>query len=240
MIQLRHIYKAFGTQQVLEDISLDIQTGSRFCILGGSGSGKSVLVKLILGLEEIDQGEIFIQNQTSHDFSRETWQQVLANFGVVFQGSALFDSLDVLRNVGLKLFEEKKESPRQIKDKVVEALNSVNLAADILTKYPAQLSGGMKKRVAIARAILHKPTYLVYDEPTTGLDPESAAIIDGLIEDLAQEPERTSIIITHDMHTVKRIATEVAMIHDKKIFFQGSKEAFLASEQAEIQAFLTR
>jgi len=209
-------------------------------LLGGSGSGKSVLVKLILGLEEIDQGEIFIEAQPVSQFSRAAWQNTLANFGVVFQGAALFDSLNVLRNVGIKYFEERKESSGIIRNKVIKALASVNLEADILDKYPSQLSGGMKKRVAIARAILHQPKYLVYDEPTTGLDPESASVIDELIENLAQAPERTSIIITHDMHTVKNIATEVALIHEKKIFFHGSKEDFFASEEREIRAFLQR
>lgn len=208
--------------------------------MGGSGSGKSVLIKLILGLEEIDQGEIYIEDQAVSKLSREGWQSTLANFGVVFQGAALFDSLNVLKNVGIRLFEERKESPDQIKEKVIQALLAVNLGADILHKYPEQLSGGMKKRVAIARAILHQPKYLVYDEPTTGLDPESAATIDELIENLAKETDRTSIIITHDMHTVKRVANEVALIHDRRISFQGSKEEFLHSEQAEVQAFLQR
>lgn len=225
---------------MLEDVSLDIPTGSRFCLLGGSGSGKSVLIKLILGLTEIDQGEIYIEDQPISKLSREGWQATLSHFGVVFQGAALFDSLNVLKNVGIRLFEERKESPDQIKEKVIQALEAVNLSSDILIKYPEQLSGGMKKRVAIARAILHQPRYLVYDEPTTGLDPESASAIDELIENLAKAPERTSLIITHDMHTVKRVAREVALIHDRRISFYGSQEDFLKSNQEEVQAFLNR
>lgn len=240
LIQLKNIYKAFGNQSILEDISLDIQEGSRFCLLGGSGSGKSVTIKLILGLEEPDEGQLFIDGKLSWGFKPEDWQECLSNFGVVFQGAALFDSLNVLRNVGIKLFEERQHSKSQIEDLVVEALEAVNLSGDILQKYPAQLSGGMKKRVAIARAILHKPKYLVYDEPTTGLDPVSAAVIDDLIQKLSEESERTSIIITHDMHTVEKIASDVAMIYDRKILFDGSREEFFNSEIGEIKAFLKR
>lgn len=240
MIQLRNIYKAFGAQSILEDVSLDIEAGSRFCLLGGSGSGKSVLVKLILGLEEIDKGEIFIDGKSTHSFTADDWQSCLSNFGVVFQGAALFDSLNVLRNVGIKMFEERSKKADEIEALVVQALQAVNLSGDILQKYPAQLSGGMRKRVGIARAILHKPKYLVYDEPTTGLDPVSAAVIDELIEKLSEESKQTSIIITHDMHTVRKIASEVAMIYNRKILFEGKKEDFFLSEKEEIRAFLKR
>ncbi|MEO1215132.1 MAG: ATP-binding cassette domain-containing protein [Bacteroidota bacterium] len=240
MIQLKNISKAFSNQSILENISLEIRDGSRFCLLGGSGSGKSVTIKLILGLEELDGGELLIDGKSTLDFKPEDWQECLSNFGVVFQGAALFDSLNVLRNVGIKLFEERQYGLPQIEALVVEALEAVNLGGDILQKYPSQLSGGMKKRVAIARAILHKPKYLVYDEPTTGLDPISAAVIDDLIQKLSEESDRTSIIITHDMHTVENIASDVAMIYDRKILFDGSRAEFFNSEIGEIKAFLKR
>lgn len=240
MISLRHIYKSFNEKTVLENLSLEIPDESRLCIVGGSGVGKSVLTKLILGLVPIDQGDILIDGRSILSLGPTDWVEVLDQFGVVFQGAALFDSLTVRENVGLKLYEAKQVSPTQIKERVVEVLNRVRLEANILERYPAELSGGMRKRVGIARAIINEPRYLFYDEPTTGLDPVSAGAIDQLIEDLSEEPGRTSLIITHDLETVRRVATGVAMVYDKQIGFQGTAEEFFDSDLPEVKAFLQR
>ncbi|MCL4149925.1 UNVERIFIED_CONTAM: hypothetical protein GTU68_021272 [Idotea baltica] len=240
MIEYQHISKKFGEQEVLKDISFQVPDGSRLCIVGGSGSGKSVTVKLLLGLETTDEGEIIIDQQAVRGFSQTEWRNLLQEFGVVFQGAALFDSLNVLENVGLKLFEERSASPSEIKQQVIEALDQVNLSPDILTKYPAELSGGMRKRVGISRAIIDRPRYLIYDEPTTGLDPLSSQIIDDLMTELSKEPGRTSIIITHDMYTVRKLATQVIMLHNQEIIFDGTSADFFSSDLPEISTFLSR
>ena len=240
MIRIENVSKAFGNQSILEGISLEIPEDSHLCLVGGSGSGKSVLMKLILGLELPDFGEIIIDGQATSNFSRKDWRKTLNRFGVVFQGAALFDSLTILENVGIKLFENRDGSPEEIESRVISALEKVNLSSAILNKYPAQLSGGMRKRVGISRAIIHDPTYIIYDEPTTGLDPISSGVIDELIKDLASTSGKTSIVITHDMATVRTIATQVAMIHQRGLLFNGAPDEFLHSENEIIRAFLSR
>jgi phospholipid/cholesterol/gamma-HCH transport system ATP-binding protein len=241
MIELHDVYKAFGPLQVLRGITLRIPDGENLFIVGGSGTGKSVLTKLILGLEQLDQGDIEIDGQAIRGFSQHDWQRVLQQFGVVFQGAALFDSLNVLENVGIRLYESHHVSAADIRRQVIEALGQVNLSADILSKYPAELSGGMRKRVGIARAIIEEPRYLVYDEPTTGLDPASSEVIDSLIESLARtRPGRTSLVITHDMRSVRRLATRVVMIVEAEIHFDGPVADFFQSEDEVISRFLAR
>ena len=240
MIRIENVSKSFGEQEILRQISLEIPEDSHLCLIGGSGSGKSVLMKLILGLEKPDGGEIYIDGEAISGFTIKDWGKVLNRFGVVFQGAALFDSLTILENVGLKLFEEREGTAEEIGSRVISALESVNLTSEILNKYPSQLSGGMRKRVGISRAIIHNPAYLIYDEPTTGLDPISSGVIDELIGELAKTQGKTSIVITHDMATVRNIATQVAMIHQKEILFDGSPDEFLSSELGPIKAFLAR
>lgn len=241
MIQLHNVHKAFGRLEVLRGVDLQVPDGEKLFIVGGSGTGKSVLTKLILGLEQPDQGQIEIDGRDIRRFTRQAWQEVLQQFGVVFQGAALFDSLDVLENVGIRLYESRDVKTDEIRQRVVEALRQVNLSADILDKYPAELSGGMRKRVGIARAIIEEPRYLFYDEPTTGLDPASSEVIDTLIESLAQRrPGRTSLVITHDMRSVRRLATRVVMIYQAEIRFDGPADAFFRSQDEVIAAFLAR
>jgi phospholipid/cholesterol/gamma-HCH transport system ATP-binding protein len=240
VIELNHISKAFDGQSVLEDINLQIPDNSRLCLIGRSGSGKSVLVRLILGLTEMDQGQIRIDGQETRQFNGQEWQRVLDGFGVVFQHSALFDSLNIRENIGIKLYERGELPKPMIEIRILEALEQVLLEPNVLDRYPAEVSGGMRKRIAIARAIIHRPRYLIFDEPTTGLDPIGADRIDNLIGTLADHPGRTTIIITHDMDSLKRLASQVAMIHEKHLFFSGTPEAFFASDKPEIQAFLQR
>ncbi len=240
MIQLKHIYKSWGQNEVLSDYDLSIPDNTKCCIVGMSGSGKSVTMKLILGLETADKGEVWIDGENVATFDEAKWRKVLANFGVVFQSAALFSSLNICENVGIRLYEEKKMSRQAVTDKVVFALEKVGLKPDILKLYPDSLSGGMRKRVGIARAIIHEPRYLIYDEPTTGLDPINSDLIDELIVELAQTQYRTSIIITHDFQTVHKTADIVAMLHRKRNYFSGKKEAFFQSNDPEIAYFLRR
>lgn len=240
MIEIQNVSKQFGSQKVLHQLNFRIPSGARMCIVGKSGSGKSVLIKLILGLEEIDSGHILVDDQNVSDMNSRQLQSMLSRFGVVFQGAALFDSMSILENVGLQLFEEGKLSTDEIQTRVVNALKKVKLSSDILHKYPDQLSGGMRKRVGISRAIIVEPQYLIYDEPTTGLDPVSSDTIDSLILNLALDSARTSIIITHDMKTVKEIASHVVMLHETRIIFEGTRDEFLASSIPEVQEFLKR
>lgn len=240
MIQLKNIYKSWGQNQVLIDYNLTIPDNTKCCIVGMSGSGKSVTMKLILGLEAPDSGEVWIDGENVATFDEGKWRKVLQKFGVVFQNAALFSSLNVKENVGIRLFEEKKINKKEITEKVVYALEKVGLSPDILNSYPDSLSGGMRKRVGIARAIIHEPQYLIYDEPTTGLDPINSDLIDELILELAQNKDRTSIIITHDFQTVRKTADTISMLHQKKNYYAGSKYDFFHTNDPEIAFFLHR
>lgn len=240
MIELDHVSKRFGSQVILEEVSLTVPEGANLCLVGRSGAGKSVLTKLVLGLLSPDAGDIRIRGRSVLSFQKSDWQDLLQHFGVVFQGAALFDSLTVLENVGLRLFEARTHSRQAIQDLVVQALEKVHLSADILHQYPAQLSGGMRKRVGVSRAIVHDPQYLIYDEPTTGLDPISSDAIDELILELAQHPKRTSIIVTHDMQTVKNIASHVAMLDRASLLYNGPAKGFFEEHHPRIRAFLAR
>lgn len=241
MIELRSVWKGFGSQQILEDISMEVQDGEKLCIIGQSGSGKSVTMKIMTGLLKADKGAVWIDGKNVTYYRDQDWNPILVNFGVVFQGAALFDSLTVLENVGIRLFEERSHREKDIREMAAVALASVGLEPDVvLDKYPSELSGGMQKRVGIARAIVHKPRVVFYDEPTTGLDPVNSSLIDELMDSLSQEAGRTSVIITHDMYTVKTIATKVAFIHNKRLHFHGTPEEMFASEDAEIRRFLER
>lgn len=225
---------------VLNGVDLSISKGINVCIIGGSGSGKSVLLKLIFGLLPPDQGTVLIDGRNVWDFSTEDWHQFYDEVGVVFQSAALFDSLTVRENVGIRMMEAQRFSNEEIESRVLEALNQVGLADTVMDKLPSQLSGGMKKRVGIARAIIHQPQYLVYDEPTTGLDPINSEIIDSLIEELGKDKNRTSLIVTHDLQTVRKVADFVAMLYEGKIFFYGPSSDFFSSSLAPIRQFLAR
>lgn len=240
MIEFRQVSKSFDGKAVLQDVTFSIESGIRACIIGRSGSGKSVLTRLMLGLDLPDAGSIRIDGEDSRRFLPKTWQAVLDRFGVVFQNSALFDSLSVRENVGLKLDEQRAFPPAVIQQKVVAALEQVGLSERILPQYPEQLSGGMRKRVAIARAILHEPDYLIYDEPTSGLDPINSLRIEQLIETLGEAPNRTSIIVTHDLQTVQKLADLVLFLDQRQLYFLGSRQDFFSSADPTIQEFVQR
>jgi len=223
MIQITDLHKKFRDNQVLRGISLSIDKGETVVVIGRSGCGKSVLLKHIIGILKPDAGHILIDGEEITRFEAEEMYEIRKKFGMLFQGSALFDSLTVEENVGLGLREHTNLSKPEIQEIVQEKLSWVGLS-DIGNLKPAQLSGGMKKRVGLARAIAMEPECILYDEPTTGLDPIMADIINHLIIDMRNKLKVTSIAVTHDMVAAYKIADRIAMLHEGKIIFAGTPE----------------
>jgi len=220
-IRLRGLSKAFGPKQVLDGVDLDIRAGHGMVILGGSGSGKSVTIKCILGLIEPDAGSIEIDGQNILKLPRREREALNDRIGMLFQNGALFDSLPVWENVCFKLLAQKRITRARARDKAAEVLAQVGLAASVGDLSPSELSGGMQKRVALARAIAAEPEIIFFDEPTTGLDPIMGAVIDGLIVDVVHRLGATAVSITHDMASARRIGDDAAMIHKGRIIWTG-------------------
>ena len=240
MIEFLNLHKSFGSKKVLDGINLKIEDGETIVIIGRSGSGKSVLIKHVVGLLYPDDGYVNVENQRVDELNEKDLYNLRRKFGFLFQGSALFDSMTVEENVSLPLVESSNGySKSQIKDTVTEKLGLVELP-DIQNLKPAELSGGMKKRVALARALVTNPKYILYDEPTTGLDPIMSDSIDNLIKDLGTKLNVTSIVVTHDMYSVKNVADKVAMIHNGKIYFVGKPQELLNSDDRVIIDFIKR
>ena len=221
-IRLRGVTKRFGAKLVLDGVDLDIRAGHGMVVLGGSGSGKSVMIKCIIGLIAPDAGRIEIDGRDVLAMDRREREAVNDRIGMLFQNGALFDSLPVWENVCFKLLAQKRIARGAARDKAAEVLAQVGLAASVGDLYPAELSGGMQKRVALARAIAAEPDIIFFDEPTTGLDPIMGAVIDGLIVDVVQRLGATAVSITHDMASARRIGDDAAMIHKGKIIWTGS------------------
>lgn len=237
MIQIKNISKHFNDVLVLDDVSLDVHEGETLAIIGRSGSGKSVLMKHIIGLLRPEHGAVIVDEIDVNDVSYRELRQVRRKFGVLFQGGALFDSMTAFENVAFPLRTFTGESEKAIRDQVRACLDMVNLS-DIGDKTPAELSGGMQKRVALARAIALQPKYIIYDEPTSGLDPETSNRIDELINTLTEHLSVTSIVITHDMHSVLSIANRVAFIHGGKIHWSGTIEDLHESDDDVLLEFV--
>jgi phospholipid/cholesterol/gamma-HCH transport system ATP-binding protein len=219
MIELRGVTKAFGQKEVLRSIDLSVATGQSMVIIGGSGTGKSVLLKCILGLVQPDAGTILLDGE---DVARAERDAFLAKFGMLFQGGALFDSLTVWQNVAFRLLRGRLGRPKaEAREIAVEKLRRVGLGPEVADLFPAELSGGMQKRVGLARAIAADPQVIFFDEPTTGLDPIMAGVINDLIREIVTEMGATAMTITHDMSSVRAIADRVAMLHAGKIRWEG-------------------
>ncbi|MCX7797748.1 MAG: ABC transporter ATP-binding protein [Melioribacter sp.] len=240
MIEIRNLHKTFGNNYVLRGINLKINTGESVAIIGKSGCGKSVLLKHIVGLLNPDEGEVIIDGITINKVNKKEVYKVRRKFGFLFQGAALFDSMNVYENVSLPLIENNYGLSKKEVEKIVrEKLELVGLP-NVFNLKPAELSGGMKKRVALARALVTNPEYILYDEPTTGLDPIMSDAIDELIKNLNEKLKVTSIIVTHDMFSVKNTAERIAMIHEGKIYFTGTPQEFLESKDSVIENFIKR
>jgi phospholipid/cholesterol/gamma-HCH transport system ATP-binding protein len=242
MIQLRGVRKRFGAQVVLDGVDFDVQEGETVALLGPSGTGKSVLLKHIIGLIRPDAGTIIVDDKDVIRLKRAQLAELRSHIGYVFQNGALFDSMDVEENIRLGITDEEKYNDRAyVRERVRQCLGLVNLQPDVvLSKFPAELSGGMRKRVGIARAIAGEPKYLLYDEPTSGLDPVNADIIDALVERLAQELGVTGVMVTHDVRGAFRVANRIALLTGGQIVMQGTPDEFRASRHPKVQEFLER
>jgi len=237
VICLRGIRKTFGGQEVLRGVDLDIEDGETLVIIGRSGSGKSVLVKHLLGLIAPDAGSILMDGKEVTGLSSAELYELRRRFGFLFQGAALFDSLTVGENIGLGLRENTKMSEEEIIKIVGEKLSLVGLEG-IEDKKPAELSGGMKKRVGLARAIAMDPDVVIYDEPTTGLDPIMADVINNLIIDLRERLDITSVVVTHDMTSAYKIADRIAMLYEGRIIFTGDPQAVRQTDDPIVRQFI--
>ena len=237
MIQIRNLHKRFEEKTVLRGVNLDVYDGERLVIIGRSGCGKSVLLKHIINLMQPDKGYILVDEIPIKKVGQKDLFFLRKQFGFLFQGAALFDSMSVAENIALPLVEHTNMTQIEIAKRVAEKLELIGLPG-IENLKPSELSGGMKKRVGLARAIVMDPKYILYDEPTTGLDPIMAANIDKLIVDLSSKLKVTSIVVTHDMQSVAKVADRVVMLHNGKIQFSGTVEELYSSKDAIIKQFV--
>ncbi|MFN7222707.1 MAG: ABC transporter ATP-binding protein [Paracoccaceae bacterium] len=236
MITLSAVTKAFGSNHVLRGVDMVIPSGKSMVIIGGSGTGKSVLLKCILGLVQHDSGTISLDGQNVRTAERDAF---LARFGMLFQGGALFDSLRVWENVAFRLMRGATRRPKdEAREIALEKLRRVGLGPEVADLYPAELSGGMQKRVGLARAIAAEPEIIFFDEPTTGLDPIMAGVINELIREIVVEMGATAMTITHDMTSVRAIADDVAMLHEGTIKWTGPVSELDACSDPYVQQFI--
>jgi len=237
-IQLNDVHKAFGPKTVLDGITVDVPAGHSLVVIGGSGSGKSVLLKCILGLIRPDSGSIRIDGEEVVGLPQRERERVLRKFGMLFQGGALFDSLKVWQNVAFGLIQGQRMAHNAARDKAMEKLAAVGLGSDVAELWPAELSGGMQKRVALARAIASEPEIIFFDEPTTGLDPIMADVINDLIVNCVKQLGATTISITHDMHSARKIADRMAMLYKGRMIWVGQAADIDSSGNAYVDQFI--
>ncbi|PKQ05135.1 MAG: ABC transporter ATP-binding protein [Alphaproteobacteria bacterium HGW-Alphaproteobacteria-11] len=237
-IELRNVHKRFGSKVVLDGINLTVPKGQSLVVIGGSGTGKSVMIKCVLGIIRPDRGEIFVDGKNVLKMDSGQREAVLRKFGMLFQGAALFDSLAVWENVAFGLIQGRRMKRKAAKDIAIEKLAKVGLGPEVGELYPAELSGGMQKRVGLARAIAADPEIIFFDEPTTGLDPITADVINELIVDRVKDLGATTLSITHDMSSVRKIADRVAMIYKGKIIWEGPRDRIDDSGNDYVDQFI--
>ena len=237
MIEVKNIKKSFGDKTVIEDVSSVMKAGQCNLIIGSSGSGKTVLMKCMVGLFEPDEGEVLYSGQNFTEMKGADKTEIRKEIGMLFQGSALFDSLTVEQNVMFPLNMFTKDSTRKKLDRVNEVLNRVNLV-DANRKYPSELSGGMKKRVALARAIVLNPKYLFCDEPNSGLDPQTSLVIDRLIQEITIEYNITTVVNTHDMNSVMEIGNYILYMYQGRKEWEGNKKEIIFSKNQRLNDFI--
>lgn len=237
MIELRDIHISFGNHKVLNGVNLEVKKGESVVVIGRSGSGKTVLIKHIIGLLKPDSGEVWVDGIKVNELKEKELKQLRTKFGMLFQYAALFDSMTVGENVGFALLQNTKMKREEAEERVKECLRMVGLE-DVGHMNPAELSGGMKKRVGLARAIALKPEIILYDEPSTGLDPIMADAINNLIIELREKLNVTSVAITHDMVSAFKIADRIAMLYKGKIIETGSPEEIKSSSNSVVQQFI--
>lgn len=237
-IELQGVCKSFADKHVLRGVDLSIAPQESLVVIGGSGTGKSVLLKSILSILRPEKGSIKIDGQETVGLSGSKRDEHLAKFGMLFQGSALFDSLTVWQNVAFKLIQAQHMPKRQAKERAIQTLASVGLSADVGELSPAELSGGMQKRVALARAIVSNPEIVFFDEPTTGLDPIMADVINELIVKCVKERGITALSITHDMASARKISDRIAMLHEGRIIWQGTRDQIDSSGNPYVDQFI--
>lgn len=238
MIEIINLHKAFGNNRVLNGVNLKIEKGESMVVIGGSGSGKSVLIKHIIGIQRPDEGSVFIDGVDIAKLSERDLNDVRKRFGMLFQGAALFDSMRVWENVAFALLRHRKMKEKEARETAVEKLKMVGLIG-VEDMMPSDLSGGMKKRVGLARAIAHEPDILLYDEPTTGLDPIMADAINDLIVEMKQRLSVTSVSITHDMHSAYKIADRIAMLYNGIIIDTGTPAEIKKTGNPLVRQFIT-
>jgi phospholipid/cholesterol/gamma-HCH transport system ATP-binding protein len=237
MIRLEHVTKILGERRVLDGVDLEVRDGETLVIVGPSGTGKSVTLKHMVRLMTPDEGRVLVGDEVISEAAGDNLERIRENFGVLFQGGALLEWLNVGENVALPLREKTKLTEDEIEARVREKLKLVGLEADI-EKYPSEISGGMRKRVGLARAIVRDPKIILYDEPTSGLDPVSSRTIDKLIESLRHELGVTSVVVTHDLHSALSIGSRIAMLYNGKICELAEPAGFIQSENEEVRAFM--
>ncbi len=240
LIKIRDLHKRFGSRHILRGINVDVYKGETLVILGGSGSGKTTLLRHLMGMLRSDEGSVTVETLNLNTASRADMETYRKRMGVVFQGAALLNSLTVLENVGLPLVEVERLARSEVRERVIEALRKVYLPAEeILSLKPASLSGGMRKRVGIARAIIQKPEIILYDEPTTGLDPVTVNGVNELTLELQSTLGVTSLVITHDLEAAFKIADRIAMLYLGRIIAIGTKDEIKANQNPVLQQLLT-
>ncbi len=237
-ISIKDLHKAFGKKQILKGVNLDIEQGKSLVVIGGSGTGKSVLIKCIQGLLNPDSGSILIDGEETVHTDSHKRDDLHKNMGMLFQGGALFDSLTVWENVAFSLLQQRGMNKKKAKEKAIDVLRQVGLAPDVADSYPSEISGGMQKRVGLARAIATNPEIIFFDEPTTGLDPIMADVINELIVESAKNLGATTFTITHDMSSVRKIADKVAMLYKGEIIWQGTVQEMDKTDNAYVKQFI--